>query len=122
MASARDVAGREYTEGESTSLLNLVGGWRVEEVSMTAFFWGGDAGGVSSPVGCGPGEHSGMCLFGMAAGVPREDVLRVRCGGGVAVRVGIAGGLTMAVAILQRCGLVAGEMVEGYGVERRRRL
>jgi hypothetical protein len=41
--------------------------------------FGGLEGGVSRPLnGAGPGEQTGMCLFGMAAGVPRVDVLSIR--------------------------------------------
>ena len=55
-----------------------------------------------SPVtGLGPGEQTGMCLLGMAAGVPLDDVLRVRCGGGVDVRLVIVGTLATIVAIIQ---------------------
>ena len=57
----------------------LCGGWVIDEVSMSLSLDGGEDGGVSSPrMGTGPGEHTGMCLFGTAAGVPREDVFRVR--------------------------------------------
>jgi len=52
-------------------------------------------------VGLGPGEQIGMCLLGIAAGVPLEDVLRVRCGGGVDVRLDIVGTLATIVAIIQ---------------------
>ena len=53
-------------------------------------------------VGLGPGEQTGMCLLGMAVGVPLADVLSVRCGGGVDVRLVIAGALATIVAIIQR--------------------
>lgn len=67
---------------------------------MTDSLFGGDAGGVCRPVfGVGPGEHIGMCLLGIAAGVPRDEVLRVRVGGGVEERDGMAGGLATAAAI-----------------------
>lgn len=101
--------------GELTSFSNLDGGWRVEEGSITAFFWGGEAGGVSSPVaGLGPGEQMGMCLFGTAAGVPREEVFRVRCGGGVEVRVGSVGARATMVAIIQG----ALQLMEGMSLGR----
>jgi hypothetical protein len=47
---------------------------------------GGEAGGVA---GSPPGEHTGMCLLGMAVGVPRDDVFSDRCGGGVDDRDGM---------------------------------
>lgn len=72
----------------------------MDDVSITLSFEGGDEGGVSRPrVGTGPGEHTGRCLLGMAAGVPREEVLSVRCGGGVEVRLGMAGGLATTAAM-----------------------
>jgi hypothetical protein len=37
----------------------------------------------------------------MAVGVPLEDVFRVRCGGGVDVRLVIVGALATIVAIIQ---------------------
>ena len=40
-----------------------------------------------------------MCLFGTAAGVPREEVLSVKCGGGVDERPGMAGALATAAAM-----------------------
>jgi hypothetical protein len=62
---------------------------------------GGEAGGVSGlPVGRGPGEQMGMCLLGTAAGVPREEVLSDRCGGGVVDRAGIGGALATIVAMV----------------------
>ena len=86
--------------GDSTSFSNLDGGWRGEDGSIMPYFCGGEAGGVLRPVaGLAPGEQTGMCLLGMAAGVPRADVLRVRCGGGVDVRLVIAGTLATIVAI-----------------------
>lgn len=63
----------------------------MEVVRGAVSFTGGDDGGVSSRLGeSEPGGHTGMCLFGTAAGVPREEVFKVRCGGGVEERVGIA--------------------------------
>jgi len=62
---------------------------------------GGDEGGVSRPcAGRGPGEQIGRCLFGIAAGVPLEEVLSVRCGGGVVGRSGMGGALATMVAII----------------------
>lgn len=58
---------------------------------------GGEAGGVA---GRPPGEHTGMCLLGIAAGVPRDDVLSDRCGGGVDVRLGMGIALATAAAML----------------------
>jgi hypothetical protein len=49
--------------------------------------------------GARPGEHTGICLLGIGAGVPRTDALRVRCGGGVVGRLGIAGACSTIVAI-----------------------
>ena len=99
---AKDDAEREKTGGDSTSLSNFEGGWRREADSITPCFCGGEAGGVLRPVtGLGPGEQTGMCLLGMAVGVPLEDVFRVRCGGGVDVRLVIAGALATIVAIIQ---------------------
>lgn len=57
---------------------------------------GGDAGGVA---GRPPGEHTGMCLLGMAAGVPRDEVLSDRCDEGVDERA-IGNGLATAAAML----------------------
>ena len=68
---------------------------------------GGDAGGVVSPeVGPLPGEHIGRCLFGIAAGVPRVEVLRVRCGGGVLVRLMMEGACSTIVAMVYKEGEV----------------
>ena len=70
----------------------MSGGYVMVDVSMMLSLEGGDDGGVSGVrAGTGPGEHTGMCLFGMAAGVPREDVFSVRCGGGVEDRAGMGG-------------------------------
>lgn len=75
----------------------------MDDVSMRLSFEGGDAGGVSGPrTGTGPGEHTGMCLLGIAAGVPREDVFNVKCGGGVEDRPGMGGALATIVAMLTR--------------------
>jgi hypothetical protein len=57
---------------------NRSGGSSVEEGLRTVWTDGGELGGVSRPcTGRGPGEHVGICLFGMAAGVPLTDVLSV---------------------------------------------
>ena len=78
-----------------------MGGSRSEDGLRTAFAVGGEDGGVTRPCeGLGPGEHTGRCLFGIAAGVPRVEVFRVRCGGGVFGRSGNAGTLATTVAIL----------------------
>ena len=69
----------------------------IEDVSTTTSSRGGDAGGVT---GTPPGVHTGRCLLGIAAGVPRDDVLSDRCVGGVEVRPGIGGALATAAAIL----------------------
>lgn len=90
-----------YTGGSFCSLLYPVGGSSSDDGLRTAFADGGEDGGVTRPwFGLGPGEHIGRCLFGMAAGVPRDEVLRVRCGGGVFGRSGNAGALATIVAIL----------------------
>ena len=68
----------------------------MDDVSIRLSCRGGDAGGVA---GRPPGEHTGMCLFGMAVGVPRDDVLSDRCGGGVDER-SICGTLATAAAML----------------------
>jgi hypothetical protein len=68
----------------------------MEDVSIRLSCRGGDAGGVA---GSPPGEHTGMCLLGMAVGVPRDDVLIDRVGGGVSERLGMSGGLATAAAI-----------------------
>lgn len=60
-----------------------LGGYVIDDVSIRLSCRGGDAGGVA---GSPPGEHSGMCLLGIAAGVPRVDVLSDNCGGGVELR------------------------------------
>lgn len=76
----------------------------MDEVSMRLSWRGGEAGGVA---GKPPGEHGGMCLLGMAAGVPRDEVLSNRCGGGVAERAMRSGRATaaamVAVQVLDRC-------------------
>ena len=72
----------------------------IDDVSIRQSLEGGDAGGVSRPrAGTGPGEQTGMCLLGTAAGVPREDVFNVRWGGGVEERSGIGGALATAAAM-----------------------
>lgn len=83
------------------SVQYLVGGYVMDDISMTLSLLGGEAGGVSKPrCGTGPGEQTGICLFGTATGVPREVVLRVRCGGGVVERPGMAGALATTAAML----------------------
>ena len=86
----------------------------IDDVSMTLSFDGGEDGGVSRPrTGTGPGEHTGMCLLGTAAGVPREYVFSVRCGGGVEERLGMGGGRATTAA------MVAGINYSGRRVARR---
>ena len=78
----------------------FVGGKVTDEVSMILSLVGGDAGGVTSPrSGTGPGEQTGMCLFGTATGVPRVEVFSVRCGGGVEERAGMDGALATTAAM-----------------------
>lgn len=49
------------------------------ELLSGADFVGGEFGGVVRLFpGALPGEQTGMCLFGMGAGVPRREVLSVR--------------------------------------------
>jgi hypothetical protein len=87
-----------YTGGSSEYSVQYVsGGYVMEDVSMRLSCRGGEAGGVT---GSPPGEHIGMCLLGMAAGVPRVDVLSDRCCGGVDDRVGIDIALATAAAML----------------------
>lgn len=82
------------------SVQYVCGGWVMDDVSMRLSLDGGEAGGVSRPrAGTGPGEHTGMCLFGIAAGVPRDDVFSVRCGGGVDERPGMGGARATTAAI-----------------------
>jgi hypothetical protein len=69
----------------------------IDEVSTRLSCRGGDAGGVA---GRPPGEHTGMCLLGIATGVPRVDVLSDKCDGGVGERVGIGSALATAAAML----------------------
>jgi hypothetical protein len=59
----------------------------IDDVSMRLSCRGGEAGGVA---GSPPGEHTGMCLLGMAVGAPRDVVLSDRCCGGVGDREGMA--------------------------------
>ncbi len=79
----------EYTGGSVNTFPKPLGGYNSDGVSTSCFGEGGDVSGVLSKArddGRGPGEQKGMCLFGMAAGVPRWDVLMLI--GGVAVLVG----------------------------------
>lgn len=69
----------------------------IDDVSIKASSRGGDAGGVT---GIPPGEHTGICLFGIAVGAPRDEVLSDRCVGGVEVRPGICGALATAAAMV----------------------
>jgi hypothetical protein len=87
-----------YTGGSSEySVQYWCGGYVIEEVSMRLSCRGGEAGGVA---GRPPGEHIGMCLFGIAVGVPRDDVLSDRCGGGVDDREGIGNALLATAAAM----------------------
>jgi hypothetical protein len=69
----------------------------MEEVSIRLSCRGGEAGGVTGrfPVG-----HTGRCLFGMAEGVPRVEVLSDRCDVGVEERPGMAGARATAAAMV----------------------
>lgn len=88
------------------------GGYVMEDDSIRLSWRGGDAGGVA---GRPPGGHSGMCLFGMAAGVPRDDVLSDRYGGGVGERLGTCmfGALATAAVMLTGCTVDDQCAVEG---------
>lgn len=83
------------------SLWKEVGGWRSEVVSTSWVADGGEAGGVSSwrGVGRGPGEQCGICLFGMAEGVPLWEVLMLRWPGGGVLRPGSGAGRARMAAI-----------------------
>ena len=70
----------------------------IDSVS-SSWVVGGDIGGESA-FGRGPGLQKGMCLFGTAAGVPRCEVLILRCGGGVAVRSMLTGAAQTTVALI----------------------
>lgn len=92
-----------YTVGKSEMEEKRCGGYSTCSLSLdTPEFGGGDVGGVVRPTVTRPGEQCGMCLFGTAAGVPRTEVLSVRCGGGVEVLLGKAAGgaCSMIVAML----------------------
>jgi hypothetical protein len=87
-----------YTGGSSEYCEQYAsGGYVIDDCSMRLSCRGGDAGGVA---GSPPGEQSGMCLLGIAVGVPREEVFSDRCGGGVEERPSIEGYLATAAAIL----------------------
>jgi hypothetical protein len=103
-----------YTGGSSEYCVQYVsGGYVIDDVSTRLSCRGGDAGGVA---GRPPGEQNGMCLLGIAAGVPRVDVLSDRCGGGVGDRVGTGSALATAAAMLAvergRWGAVEGTQRE----------
>ena len=69
----------------------------IDDLSTNASSRGGEAGGVT---GIAPGGHTGMCLLGIAVGVPRDEVLSDRCVEGVEVRPSICGALATAAAML----------------------
>jgi hypothetical protein len=113
-ASAIRSAVMVYTGGSSEYSVQYVsGGYVIDEVSTRLSCRGGDAGGVA---GRPPGEQNGMCLLGITAGVPRVDVLRDRCCGGVGDRVGTGSALATAAAMLAvergRWGAVEGTQRE----------
>lgn len=86
-----------YTGGSlQNSVQCFSGGYVTEVVSIRVSSRGGEAGGVT---GIPPGEHTGRCLFGIAVGVPRDEVLSEMCVGGVEVRPGIGGALATAAAM-----------------------
>jgi hypothetical protein len=79
MASKSVDALMEYTVESSPIVRKRSGGSKMVKGLMVEWAEGGEAGGVSRPrAGRGPGEHTGRCLFGMAAGVPLDDVFSVR--------------------------------------------
>jgi hypothetical protein len=59
-----------------------------------------------------PGEHIGMCLLGMAVGVPRDVVLSDRCGGGVDEREGIGSADLVATAAAMVANGASDELVQ----------
>lgn len=98
MASAMRSAVMVYTGGSSEYSVQYVsGGYVIDDVSMRLSCRGGEAGGVT---GRPPGEHVGMCLLGMAVGVPRDDVLSERCCGGVVEREGMGNALLATAAAM----------------------
>lgn len=67
--------------------------------------------------GRGPGEQKGMCLLGTAAGVPRWEVLMLRWGGGVAVRLGTVAARVVQTAVaitLVEKGVAGSEWCPGW--------
>lgn len=90
----------------------------MDDVSMRLSCRGGEAGGVT---GSPPGEHVGMCLLGMAVGVPRDDVLSERCGGGVVEREGMGNALlaTAAAMVADDTGYFAVQVNNVGRMERR---
>jgi hypothetical protein len=87
-----------YTGGSSEYFVQYAsGGYVIDDVSTRLSFRGGEAGGVA---GSPPGEHTGMCLLGIAVGVPRDDVLSDRCGGGVGEREGMGNALLATAAAM----------------------
>ena len=75
----------------------------MKEVVSSSCAAGGDMGGELA-LGRGPGLQKGMCLLGTAAGVPRCEVLMLRCGGGVAVRSMLTGAAHTTVALMAHIG------------------
>ena len=75
----------------------------MRDMVSSSWVEGGDMGGESA-LGRGPGLQKGMCLFGIAAGVPRCEVLMLRCGGGVAVRSMLTGAAHTTVALMAHIG------------------
>lgn len=71
----------------------------MRELASSSCVVCGDMGGDSA-LGRGPGLQNGICLFGIAAGVPRCDVFMLRCGGGVAVRSMVTGAAHTTVALI----------------------
>lgn len=119
MASAIRSAVMVYTGGSSEYTVQYVsGGYVMDDVSMRLSCRGGEAGGVT---GSPPGEHVGMCLLGMAVGVPRDDVLSKRCGGGVVEREGMGNALlaTAAAMVADDTGYFAVQVNNVGRMERR---
>ena len=85
----------------------------TDDVSIMLSCRGGEAGGVA---GRPPGEHTGICLLGMAAGVPRDEVFSEWSGGGVAERPGMGGNPATAAAMAAKSK--PGDVKAGEGTQR----
>lgn len=101
-----------------------MGGCKSDVVSRSCVDVGGEVGGVSNCCGAGrgPGEQCGICLLGIAEGVPRWDVLMFKWPGGGVLRPGSGAGRARMVAMraMQRAtgGVVGGVYGGDAGVVR----